>query len=414
VHEETHFIMKYSLKITISIIILFLTIPTCLADPALLISSYEMTPSILMPGDSAELKVTITNAETTATTTTTAYYGSLPTIVTVETNAARIENIWVTPDGDGSNTIRPNDNIPSIGDLAPGASVTVSFLMTAHENISEGLYYPILNVDVKTYQDVQYPIPIRVSDLSASILAKNVPSKISTSGSTPITLTAVNKRESTVEDVTVTAESNGNLRISPQTIYLGTMDQETSEDIMFYLQPTELGSYNVTFTMTYRNGENIHSDLAHFPIEVITNSDVSPVIYSMPKTIPINSTERISLEVYNAKTEDITGAIVVPETDMTISPSQYFIGAMGPDDVFTATFDLSAEDIELGAHSISFKVIFKQDNEYFESPVVARSIQIINPPPLKTDYTAGILGVSLIVLIAVIGMFYLMRKRRRR
>lgn len=366
-----------------------------------------------MPGDNAELQVTITNTEVTSTTTTTAYYGSLPTIVTVKTNAARIENIWIVPDGDGSNTIRPNDNIPDIGDLAPGSSVTLSFLMTAHENITAGLYYPVLNVDVKTYQDVQYPIPMRISTLSASLLSKNIPSKISTSGSTPITLTAVNKREIPVEDVTITAES-GDLRISPQTIYLGTMESETSHDIMFYLQPSSTGLFNISFTMNYRNGENTHSDNVQFPIEVITNSDVSPIFNSIPKKIAKNSTERISLEVFNAKTEVITGAIVIPETDLSISPDQYFIGEMSPDDVFSASFDVNAEDTDLGNHTISFKVVFKQDNEYFESPVITKSIEVVNPPPAQADYSTGIVGISVLILAVVIGLYYMMRKRSRR
>lgn len=406
--------MRFSLKVFLVISVLLCVTSVSLADPTVMVTSYVLTPSVLMPGDSAELKVTITNTELTSTTTTTAYYGSLPTIVSVETNAARIENMWIVPDGDGSNIIKVNDNIPDIGDLSPGSSVTVSFLLTAHENLTAGLYYPVFHVDVKSYQDVQYPIPIRVSDLSASLLSKNIPSKISTSGSTPITLTAVNKKEINVEDVTITAEINGTLRISPQTIYIGTMEPETSEDIMFSLQPITTGFFNTTFTMTYRIGENIHTDSLQVPIEVIENSDVSPIINFVPKTMARNSTERVSLEVYNAKTEDITGAIVIPETDLSISPSQYFIGAMGPDDVFSASFDVTSEDVELGNHTISFKVIFKQDNEYFESPVITRSIQILNPPPVETEYTTGILAASMIILLVVIGLFYMMRKRSRR
>ena len=406
--------MRSVLKLSIILGLLFLTAPVVFADPAIMITSYTLTPSVLLPGDSAQLQVIITNTETTATTTTTAYSGSLPMIQTVETNAATIENIWIVSDGDGRNSIKAHDNIPDIGDLAPGASVTVSFLLTAHENITEGLYFPVLHVDVKTYEDVQYPIPIRVSNLSASLLAKNVPSKISTSGSTPITLTAVNKREATVEDVTITAQTDDVLHVSPQTVYLGTMNSETSEDIVFSLQPTQMGSYNVSFTLSYRNGENLHNDTVSFPVEVVSNSDVSPIFYTFPSTMSKGSSKRVSLEVYNAKTEGITGVIVVPETNLTISPSQYFIGAMDPDDVFSASFDVSADEASLGNHTISFKVIFKQDNEYFESPVISRSIQIVSPPPVKTDYSTEIIVLISLVLIAVIGLFYIVRKRRHR
>lgn len=288
------------------------------------------------------------------------------------------------------------------------------FFSLPPENITEGLYFPILHVDVKTYKDVQYPIPIRVSNLSASLLAKNVPSKISTSGSTPITITAVNKRETAVEDVTVTAQTEDTLHISPQTVYLGTMESKTSEDIIFSLQPTQIGSYNVSFMISYRNGENLHTDTISFPVEVVPNSDVSPVFYTFPTTISRGSSKRISLEVYNAKTERITGVIVVPETDLTISPSQYFIGTMDPDDVFSASFDISADGASLGNHTVSFKVVFKQDNEYFESPVISHSIQVVSPSKVKTDYSAGIIALVSLVLVAVVSLFYIVRKRRHR
>jgi len=406
--------MRSVLKLLIVLGLLFLTAPVVFADPAIMITSYTLTPTVLMPGDSAQLQVTITNTETTDTTTTTTYSDGLPRIQTVETNAATIENIWIASDGDGRNSIKAHNNIPNLGDLAPGASVTVSFLLTAPKNITEGLYFPVLHVDVKTYKDVQYPIPIRVSNLSASLLAKNVPSKISTSGSTPITITAVNKQETAVEDVTITAQTEDTLYISPQTMYLGTMESETSEDIVFSLQPTQIGSYNVSFMISYRNGENLHTDTVSFPVEVVPNSDVSPVFYTFPTTISRGSSKRISLEVYNAKTERITGVIVVPETNLTISPSQYFIGTMDPDDVFSASFDISADGASLGNHTVSFKVVFKQDNEYFESPVISHSIQVVSPSKVKTDYSAGIIALVSLVLVAVVSLFYIVRKRRHR
>jgi hypothetical protein len=408
--------MRVIPKLAIAFGLVLLISPIGLADPALMVTSYTLTPGILMPGDTAELQVVITNLELTSTTTTNAFITgiSTPAVSTITTNTATIQNIWIVPDGDGGNTIKAQSNIPNIGDLAPGASMTVSFRLTAHENITPDLYYPVLNVDVNSYQDVKYPIPIRVSSTQASLLEKNVPLTISQSGSTPITITAVNKRETVVEDVTISVETNENLSITPQTMYLGTMDSETSEDLVFSLQPSQINKYNITFVMTYRNGENNHNSTLQIPIEIVSYSDVSPVLYSIPKTISLGSSDRIKLEVYNAKTEAITGVIVIPESDLTILPSQFFIGAMDPDDVFSASFDIDTSDASLGNHSISFKVIFKQDTTYFESPSITRSIQVITPPPTEHDYSPFILTVPVLILFVVIILFYLLRKRRRR
>ena len=408
--------MRLIPKLVIAFGLVLLISPIGLADPALMVTLYTLTPDVLMPGDTAELQVVITNLELTSTTTVYEFKTSstTPEITTITTNAATIQNIWLVPDGDGANTIKAQGNIPNIGDLAPGASVTVSFRLSAHENITPGLYFPVLNVDVKSYQNVKYPIPIRISSIPASIIEKNVPQTISQSGSTPITITAVNKRETAIEDVMISVETNENLSITPQTVYIGTMNSETSQDLTFSVQPSQMSKYNISFIMTYRNGENAHSSTLQVPLEVVSYSDVSPVLYSIPKTIPLGSSDRIKLEVYNAKTEAITGVIVIPESNLTIFPSQFFIGAMDPDDVFSASFDIDTSDASLGNHSISFKVIFKQDTTYFESPSITRSIQVITPPPTEHDYSPFILAISVLILFVVIILFYILRKRRRR
>jgi len=408
--------MRLILKLAIAFGLILLISPLGLADPAIMVTSYTLTPEVLMPGDTAMLEVILSNLELTSTTTTNAFITGIttPAISTITTNTATILNIWIVPDGDEGNTIKAEGNIPNIGDLAPGASVTVSFRLSAHENITPDLYYPVLNVDVNSYQDVKYPIPIRISSLPASIIEKNVPQTISQSGSTPITITAVNKREIAVEDVMISVETNENLSITPQTVYIGTMNSETSQDLTFSVQPSQMSKYNLTFNMTYRNGENDHYSTLQVPLEVVSYSDVSPVLYSIPKIIPLGSSDRIKLEVYNAKTEAITGVIVIPESNLTILPSQFFIGAMDPDDVFSASFDIDAADASIGNHSISFKVIFKQDTTYFESPSITRSIQIITPPPAEHDYSPLIITVPVLFLFVVIILFYLVRKRRRR
>lgn len=383
------------------------------ADPTVMVTDYTLEPEALLPGDSAELTITLTNTETTATKVDTDYINSLPIDQTTDTIAATINNVWITSDGDGTYAISAHENYEDIGDLSPGSSITLSFEITAHENISSGLYNPIVRVDVINHQDVQFPIPVRISSFSATILPKDVPKKISSSGSTTITLTAVNNREATVEDVTVTADANQSIAVSPSSTYIGTLESESSHDITCSLHPSNLGKQNITFTISFRNGENTHTNSINIPVEVIETHDVSPVLYNMPSEIPQHGSERITLEIYNAKSDTITGVTVIPVTEFSTSPSEYFIGSMDADDVFSASFDVYTDELEPSNYSIGFKVAFKQGNNYFESPTISEQVSVVpnntSTESIDTGFATGV--ISLIVLIIVI-VFFILWKRR--
>jgi hypothetical protein len=383
------------------------------ADPTVMVTDYTLEPETLLPGDSAELTITLTNTETTATKVDTDYINSLPIDQTTDTIAATINNVWITSDGDGTYAISAHENYEDIGDLSPGSSITLSFEITAHENISSGLYNPIVRVDVINHQDVQFPIPVRISSFSATILPKDVPKKISSSGSTTITLTAVNNREATVEDVTVTADANQSIAVSPSSTYIGTLESESSHDITCSLHPSNLGKQNITFTISFRNGENTHTNSINIPVEVIETHDVSPVLYNMPSAIPQHGSERITLEIYNAKSDTITGVTVIPVTEFSTSPSEYFIGSMDADDVFSASFDVYTDELEPSNYSIGFKVAFKQGNNYFESPTISEQVSVFpnntSTESIDDGFATGV--ISLIVLIIVI-VFFILWKRR--
>ena len=375
------------------------------ADPTVMVTDYALEPETLLPGDSAELTITLTNTETTATKTDNDYINSLVVDSTTDTIAATLNNVWITADGDGSYSIRASENYEDVGDLSPGSSITLSFEITAQNNISEGLYNPIVNVDVVDYQDVQFPIPVRISTFSATILPKDVPKKISSSGSTSITLTAVNNREAPVEDVTITADADQSISVAPMSTYIGALDSESSQDLTCSLHPSMLGKQNISFMISYRNGENTHTKTIQLPIEVIETHDVSPVLYNLPESINQHGSDRITLEIYNAKSDTITGVTVIPVTNFSTSPSEYFIGSMDSDDVFSASFDVFSKDLDPGNYSMGFKVSFKQGNNYFESPVISETIMVTsnntNTNAIDSNFATMVIGIIVLLVIVI-------------
>ncbi|MCK4347920.1 MAG: hypothetical protein KAW47_04815, partial [Thermoplasmatales archaeon] len=329
-------------------VLLPLFMPVTCADPSIIISNYDLYPEVFMPGDSGVLTLTIQNAETQATTTE-KYGDATDSITIVENNGAVINKIWINPAYDGNGrkikSTAGTTGYKNFGNIAPGAGFTITFKMVADENISEGLYFPTVCIDVDDGEDVNFPVFVKISNTSVNLISTNVPSKMSVSGSTEITLSAINNRDAPVEGVTISPREVDGIEFTPDSIFIGTLGPGVSQDVIFSLQPTETGVKNLSFEISYKNGDNVHNDTIGVPIEIIETLDVAPVLYSVPSTIEKGKSTRISLEVFNAKTESITGVIVTPITDATVIPSQYFIGAMDPDDVFSASFDLYADDI---------------------------------------------------------------------
>jgi hypothetical protein len=163
--------------------------------------------------------------------------------------------------------------------------------------------------------------------------------------------------------------------------------------------------------------------------------DVAPIITNFPISITKGGSSRISIEVYNAKTEKITGVLVTPICNATVIPSQYFIGSMDPDDVFSASFDVYADTINYGTNIIGFIVSFKQGNDYYETPVVSKTFSVISGPGVSyqtssssNSQSSGSNGlpqtpslmtclasiIIIVVVIVVLVIFYIRWRKRRK
>jgi hypothetical protein len=409
-----------------------ITLPLVQANPAMMIQQYQVSPEILMPGDTAILTLEVRNGETVATQTTTS--GPVgDTTTTVHTLGATLDDISIIPAQSGGKQIRATTHYEDIGYLAAGATIEVNFKLIVDANISEGLYFPNAKIDVSGGTDVQYPLLMKVSNSTVDLLQTSVPSKISNGGATDIIITAVNKRENAVNEVIVTPHGD-NVDFVPSSYFLGSLAAKTSQDVVFSIKPLELGAQNIAFDVTYKNGDNLHTSNLHVPITVIQALDVAPIITNFPISITKGGSSRISIEVYNAKTEKITGVLITPICDATVIPSQYFIGSMDPDDVFSASFDIYADTVDYGTQIIGFTVSFKQGNEYFETPQVTKSFTVVSGPGQSyqssgssTTSTSGSNGIPqasglmtcltpviLIIVVIIVGVLLYMRWKKRR
>lgn len=402
------------------------------ASPAIMVQQYQVSPEILMPGDSAILTLVILNGEAVATQTTTSVSGS-ETTSTLHTLGASLEEISINPAISGGKQIRATTRYEDVGYLAAGTSIQVNFKLQVDANMSEGTYFPTAEIDVLGGTDVSYPLMVKVSNSTVDLLKKSIPSKISEGGATDIIITALNKRDNSVSDVTITPSSD-TVECIPSSFFVGSLPGKTSQDVVFSIKPLETGETDLTFTVTYKNGENRHTNTLTVPITIIQTLDVAPIITNFPISITKGGSSRISIEVYNAKTERITGVLVTPICNATVIPSQYFIGSMDPDDVFSASFDIYADTVDYGTEIIGFVVSFKQGNEYYETPVVSKTFNVVTGPGVSYQSSSAsngqssgsnsalqapslmtcVLSIILIIVIVIVSVIFFIRYRKRR
>lgn len=402
------------------------------ASPAIMIQQYQLYPEILMPGDSAILTLSVMNGESVATQTITETSGGDAT-TTVQTLGATLDKISIIPAKSNGRQIQAATSYEDVGYLAAGTSIQVNFQLLVDANISEGTYLPLVDIDVSGGADVLYPLLMKVSNATVDLLQKSVPSKISEGGATDIIITVINKRENTVNDVVVTPSCD-DIEFVPSSYFLGTLTAKMSQDVVFSVKPLASGARNLTFNVSYKNGDNVHTGNLHVPVTVIQTLDVAPIINNFPISITKGGSSRISIEVYNAKTEQITGVLVTPICNATVIPSKYFIGSMDPDDVFSASFDIYTDTVDYGTQIIGFVVSFKQGNEYYETPMVSKTFSVISGPGVTYQSSSGsngqsststggfqapslttcVLSLVIVIVVVIVCVILFIRYRRRR
>jgi hypothetical protein len=391
-------------------------IPNVQANPSLYVSSYSISPDILQPGDTGLLTITITNGETSATNTDADYLNSLLVDQTVDTIGAVIENIYITPDGDGKQVVKASKNYEYPVEIAPGSSITIEFTVFAEKNLSNGIYTPLVHVDLESdsFQDVSFPIVVRVNDDSIDMITEEVPSSISIIGETDLSFLLVNNRQNEISNIQIIPEQKEDIEISPSKAFISTLSSLDNEAIHFSIIPKTQGNQTITFQCTYKNGENIHKQNFSFLMSFSSFYEVYPIIYSSPEVIKKDETKEIRLKVYNAKNEEINGVRITPITEAQITPNEYFIGSMDADDLYAVTFDISAANLEENkSYPISYQITFKQDNNIYSNIPITSSI-IIQSAETHNGIEFIIAGVFIVLLAILLLGYFVLKKRRGR
>ncbi|MDD1634681.1 MAG: S-layer protein [Methanomicrobiales archaeon] len=352
-------------------------------DPTVTISSFEVTPAILLPGDQGTITITITNTATESSeteslvdttgagTTTTSTTKDIPVLV---------ESVYVY--GNGMEVLE--GNFQHVGALGPGQSIPLTILVRAPAQT--GLYFPEVWIRIPDGTSVKYPIPVNVNSpvgiqkQAILILESHLPDSVNPGDEVPVALTIRNDGQLLADEVTLRV-GNFSTWIAPRDTdlhHIGTIPagaEKTQVITLLSDRQTTPGLIQVPVTLQYS------------AVDGSIHRDTTSINVVMSEHTPFDLTVRIE----NTGTGEAKA--VSARIDLSSEGTkEAFIGKIKPGNDAPALFIL--EGLGAGTYPYNITISYTDD---LGAHVVERQLSLRVPP---TDHSVtillGILGLAVL------------------
>lgn len=310
------------------------------------VSGYESSPAVFYPGESGTVTVHVTNAANTS--------------VSVSQPALIDPNFDVVNSG----------SFNSMTNIGPGATIDYTFVVRADG--SDGTYLPHFTVSPNTYGakaiNTQIKLKIDSTDIRASISAK--PDYFAISKKDSVNVSISNPRSGGISNLLVVPETDG-AEIFPKEVYIGALDSGNSVQVPFSITPAR--GTNVTFSITFLNGDNEHTTEVVLPVSLDKNKMGAEIVVNNIETSSSGMTTTLKGDVTNNGLTDAKSILVtVEDPARPVNPNPvYAIGNLEPDDF--SSFEITY--VSPGNRSVPLVVEYKdaEGNTFKESFSIAAS-----------------------------------------
>jgi len=284
------------------------------------VSNVTLDPVSFFPGDTGTITVTLTNSGTSA-------IGlSHPDILSSKLNVDD-EDQWETTSYVGA-----------------GSTIDYSMIVTAKP--PDGTYYALFSIGTKSGNSIHYPVKIIVDSDPITAAITDKPTSFSPEAEQNVTLTIMNTRDGDVNNVVITPEGSGS-DAYPSTKLVSTLAAGSSTDVTFGITPHTAS--NMTFHVSYENGNNPHSVDVVLPINFGADKTAAVPVVNNVVLSSSGSTYDLTGDITNAGVSDAKGVVVTVSSPAkgTGTYPEYAIGSIASDDsnsfevTFTTT-DLSS------------------------------------------------------------------------
>jgi len=271
------------------------------------ISGYEISPAVFYPGETGTVTVHVTNAANTS--------------------------LWVSDPNllDPHLKIMNSDAFSTSTSIGPGQTFDYNFVVIADG--SDGTYFPLFTVSTNIYggKAVHSQIMLKIDStpVRASISLK--PDTFSVSNKDTVNVSIVNSRKGDITNLLIVPETAG-ANISPQESFVGTLQSGASVQVPFSITPDM--ATDVTFHVSFHNGDNVHTTDVVLPINIGENKLGAQIVVNNIEISSSGSTTTLKGDVTdNGLTAAKSVLVTVGSPAKPVDPNpEYAIGNLEPDD----------------------------------------------------------------------------------
>jgi hypothetical protein len=391
-------------------VILLVILPVA-AEPTVTVSDYKVTPQVLMPGDLGTVTVTLKNTASSASITEKS--GALSADLSGTTTVTDI-NVYIEKallEGNGVEVV--GDSYQRIGDLGPGQTIEITFLIRAPAKA--GMYFPEVWIDTKGGRSTRYPVPVNVntqiavSKLAVLGTAVTMPDAVKPGEQASVRLDLINSGES-VADRVIVRIGNASTSVRPKDgeLYhirsIAAGNAEPAEITLITDRKAEPGIATVPVTITYFTIDGTeHTE--HAAINLMIRGEVEIGIASIetsPERIVAGEPFNLIIRIENAGTGDAKS--VNAKIDLPLPGTrEAFLGKIKPGNDAPALFRLG------GASSgdLPYTVTISYNDEWGDHTVT----QALSLPVAPADYSGIIIAIIVLVLLAAGAWWIFIRQK---
>jgi len=347
------------------------------------VTGIQISPSALMRGDTATATISVENRGDTSVAVRRAY-------LTGELNKIRTLN----------------DPYGTVGDIGAGNSREFSFQFKAEG--PDGTYYPRFVLDYRDAGSLTFPFPVVVKSTELAVSVLERPDRFSRERKDAVTILIGNPRINEVNGVNLVMEGEG-LDITPSSYFIGTLKADASTRVSVNITPHQAG--NLTATVSYQNGVNLHTKEITTPIAMDDDLKRASLVASNLVLTSEGGTYRLTGDISNAGLE-VANAVTVTSggAAVPVDPFRsYVVGSLNPDDF--ASFEVSFQ--ARNASSVLLFLQFKdRDGRIFSERTEVPLASAATPAQGATAIPTGpIILLSIALVVGGIIMYSWKRKR---
>ncbi|HET6580851.1 MAG TPA: hypothetical protein VFG36_03125, partial [Methanoregula sp.] len=232
------------------------------------VTSVVTDPKVFFPYEVGTITVTLTNSGTTSVGL------SNPDILSDRIHIMN-KDVWST-----------------VSYISPGSTINYSFGIKADP--PDGTTYALFSIGTKDGGSIHFPIIIKVDSTEVRAYISETPDAFSPSVRETVNLTIINPRAGGIKNIQITPAGSG-IVVTPSTKYISSLEGQSSVDVSFSVTAEE--ESDLTFTITYDNGDTPHS--MHV---------VHPVTFGTDKSAAVPTVNNIAL-TSQGMSYDITGDV---------------------------------------------------------------------------------------------------------